>query len=402
MKRLGAVFAGIVLLCLCGCAGRFEPVSSFFRSGPWWQAAQADDLRARARQWEARNELGMAIEHWRLVQRITVDSVEAGREITRLRKMADATANDHYQKGIAALSKKQSVAARNHFLAALRFNPGYAPALKQIRSRFSPFPFTVYLCDAGDRPATVAGKMLGDEQRAFLVAWFNHLPEDRALAPGSVLILPKWKGTAPVQPREKQAPNWLAEARSRIAENNLEGALAVAREADTSDPDVQQLIHRLHLQLAKQRIEALDLEEAGNLLASVPDDFEGKETVAARLAAAEQEQGFVRNLARAREAFDQGLYEQSLEQSQMLLQQAPARQDVAALAAESRYRLALDHYDHQRYLSARAVLTDMDAGHESGTALKEKVRSRLDKLAQFHYRNGVKHFINEDLKKAIA
>ena len=61
MKSLGAVIAGILLLCLGGCAGSFEPVSSFFRSGPWWRAAQADGLRTRAREWEARNELGLAL-----------------------------------------------------------------------------------------------------------------------------------------------------------------------------------------------------------------------------------------------------------------------------------------------------------------------------------------------------
>ena len=33
--------------------------------------------------------------------------------------------------------------------------------------------------------------------------------------------------------------------------------------------------------------------------------------------------------------------------------------------------------------------------------LNETVHSRLTNLAQIHYRNGVKHFINEDLKSAI-
>jgi len=402
MKPLEAALAGIVLLCLCGCAGSFEPVSSFFRSGPWWQAAQADELRVRARKWEARNELGMAIEHWRLVQRITADGGEAGREISRLQKTIADAAKTHYQKGITALGKNKSVAARNYFLAALQVNPGYEPALKQIRRRFSPFPFTVYQCVAGDRPATVADKMLGDRQMAFIVTWFNHLPEDRDLTPGSVLILPKWKGTAPPKPREKQAPNWLAEARNRLAENDLEGALAVAREADASDPDVQELIHTLHLRLAAQRIDALELAEAGKFLAAVPDGFEGKQELAADLVATRQHKAVERDLGRARELFDQGLYAQSLDQSEALLNRVPDSRHAAELAAESRYRLALDHYDHQRYLSARAVLVDMEIGHAAGAALKETVHARLIDLAQFHYRNGVKHFINEDLQKAIA
>jgi len=402
MKSLGAVIAGILLLCLGGCAGSFEPVSSFFRSGPWWRAAQADGLRTRAREWEARNELGLALEHWRLVERITVEPGEAGREIARLEnRIADAV-QGHYRKGIAALGNRRSVAARNHFLAALRLNPEYKPALNQIRSRFSPFPFTVYQCTAGDRPASVAAKKFGDEQLAFLVAWFNHLPEDRSLAPGSVLILPKWKPTTPPKARKKQDPNWLAVARKRLALNDVDGALAVAREANASDPDVQALIHTLHLRLAAQRIEALELEEASNFLAAVPDGFEGKETLASKLEATRQREAFDRNLARARELFNQGLYARSLDQSEALLKRAPDSLEAAELAAEARYRLALDHYDHQRYLSARTVLTNLETGHEAGAALKETVQARLVVLAQIHYRNGVKHFINEDLKKAIA
>jgi len=402
MKSMRVAFAVILLLCLGGCAGSFEPVSSFFRSGPWWRAAQVDNIRTRARELEARNELGMALDHWRLVQRITVDSDEAGGEIKRLQNKIAAAAEFHYREGIAALGKNRSVTARKHFLAALRLNPEYKPALNQIRSRFSPFPFTVYQCEAGDRPATVAGKIFGDEKKAFLVTWFNHLPEDRPLTPGSVLILPKWKSSTPQKIRQKQAPNWLAEARSRLAADDLEGALAVAREADASDPDVQGLIHTLQLRLAAQRIEARELEAAGNFIAAVPDGFEGKEKLAANLAAVKQGQEFDRDLARARKSFDQGLYAQSLDQSERLLRRAPDRRQAAELAAEARYRVALDHFDHRRYLSARTVLADMETGHEAGEALKKTVQARLVELAQIHYRNGVKHFINEDLKKAIA
>ena len=74
MKKMGAVLVVFLSLWLVGCAGSLEPVSSFFRSGPWWRASQADELRARARKLEEQNELGLALDHWRLVQHITVDS----------------------------------------------------------------------------------------------------------------------------------------------------------------------------------------------------------------------------------------------------------------------------------------------------------------------------------------
>jgi len=403
MKFLRAVIAAVLLLSLSGCAGSLDSMRSWLDSGPWWRAAQADGIRARARELEARNELAMALDHWRLVQHITADTGEAQREIARLRKKIAGAVKTHYRQGLAALGKKAPTAARNHFLAALRLNPGYEPALRQIRSRFSPFPLMVYQCKAGDRPASVAGEVYADENKAFLVAWFNRLPEDRPLKPGSVLILPNLGRPAPPpKAREEKAEDPLAEARNRLVENDLEGALASARQADAPDADVQALIHTIHLQLAQQRIEALQLEDAADYLAMVPDGFEGKATLAANLESARQQQELDQGLARAREAFAQGLYARSLDQAEQLLELASDSREAAELAAESRYRLALDDYDHKRYLEARAVLAGMEPGHAAGAALKEKVHDRLVELAQIHYRNGVKHFINEDLEKAIA
>ena len=84
-----------------------------------------------------------------------------------------------------------------------------------------------------------------------------------------------------------------------------------------------------------------------------------------------------------------------------LLEETPDSVDARDLATEARYRLALDHFDHKRFVEARKVLEKADEGHQASMALNETVRTRLASLAQIHYRNGVKHFINEDLKSAI-
>jgi len=85
-----------------------------------------------------------------------------------------------------------------------------------------------------------------------------------------------------------------------------------------------------------------------------------------------------------------------------VLKDAPDSPDARDLAAEARYRVALDHFNHKRFLKAREVLAKADDGHEASTVLAETVRIQLAEQAQNHYRNGVKYFINEDLKSAIA
>jgi tetratricopeptide (TPR) repeat protein len=379
-----------------------DSMSTFMRSGPWWTAAQSDEISSRAHELEARGELAMALDHWRLVDRIKIEPDAARREIARLQSKIAEAVQAHYQNGMAELRKKKPSAARNHFLAALRLDPAFRPALRQINARFSTFPLAAHLSSSGDQPSTVAKKVFGDEKKAFLVAWFNDLPVDMAMTPGTLLILPKLEKAPPKKGRKIKPPNQLARASTLLAENDLDGALNLARQADPDDPNVQMLIHTIHLKQATAQIALGQLEAARPSLAMVPDGFAGKDAAVESLQAALQNQQTVIAFAKAREHFDRGEYQQSLEILERLLEEAPESADARALATEARYRVALAHFDRQRFLEAREVLDKADEGHEASMALKKTVHARLVNLAQIHYRNGVKHFINEDLKSAIA
>ena len=402
MRRRLPAMALIAAVILCGCAGTMHSVSDFILAGPWWSAAQMSELRSRARDLEVQGEFARALDHWRLVQRMSADQAESGREIARLEKVIADAVHSHYQKGLAGLEEKKLTVARNHFLAALRLDPGFQPALRQIKAHYSPFPLAAYLSVEGDRPATVAGKVFDDEKKAFLVAWFNDLPEDETMPPGTLLILPKPDKRPAKKVRKKKPRDRLVAARHRLAAKDFDGALTLAGQADPDDPGTRALIHTIHLEMAGERIESGRFEDARQSLDGVPDGFPGKETTLEKLAAARQRQQVANDLAGAREHFDGGRYQQSLDLAQAVIENAPDSKDARSLAAEARYRVALDHFDHRRFLKAREMLSGADDGHEASRALQDAVRTRLLELAQVHYRNGVKHFINEDLKSAIA
>ncbi len=402
MRQWLATVACLATVMLYGCAGVMDAVPDFLRVGPWWKAAQTDDISSRAGELEAHGELTMALDHWRLAHRIGMNQATTRSEIIRLENKIAAAVQDHYEKGLAELGKKNPGAARNHFLAALRLNPAFQPALKQIKARFSPFPLAVYLSVPGDRPATVAEKIFGDGKKAFLVAWFNDLSEDATVPPGTILILPKLKRTPSENNGIKPKPDPLAEARERLAHNDLDGALMLARQADTADPGVQTLIHTIHLYKATEQIESGLPELARPFLASVPDGFTGKETIVKKLGTALKKRQLVLDLANAREQFEQGEYQHSLDLAESLLRNTPDNADASDLVSEARYRLAMDHVDHKRFIEARETLEKADQGHEPSAALKETLRVRLVQLGQVHYRKGVKHYINEDLQAAIG
>jgi tetratricopeptide (TPR) repeat protein len=394
--------AMITTVTLCGCAGMADSMSSFLRTGPWWTTAQTGTISARARELEAHGELAMALDHWRLVERIAINPATAGSEITRLQGKITKAVKIHYQKGLADLREKKLVAARDHFLAALRLDPAFQPALTQINGRFSPFPLAVHLSRPGDQPATIAKDVFGDSDKAYLVAWFNDLPVDKVVTPGTLLILPKLEKRSRKKVRKKKLPNKLAQANALLAKDDLDGAMTLAKQANQDDPKVQELINTIYLKQAMAQISSGQLEAARPSLAKVPDGFAGKNAVVEALQAALQKQQRTLALEKARMYFDQGAYPQSLELLEKLLQEEPQYDDARDLATEARYRVALDLFDHQRFLEAREVLEKMDKNHEASVALDKTVRSRLADLAQVHYRKGVKHFINENLESAIA
>ena len=402
MRHWLPMIAFMATVTLCGCVGMVDSVSEFLHAGPGWEAAQDGDIGSRARELEAHGELTMALDHWRLVQRIAIDQAEASRETTRLEKKIDDAVQSHHQNGLAALRKRELEAARNHFLAALRLDPTFQPALKQIKACFSPFPMAVYLAESGDHPASVAKKVFGDEGKAFLVAWFNDLPEDDVLIPGSLLILPKIEKAPLKKVRIKKPPLRLAEAGARLAKNDFDGALILAEQANSANPDVQALIYTIHLKKTTAQIESGLFEEARQSLAKIPSGFAGKDAVLQALQVAVKNQQMAAVMADAREHFNQKHYQQSLDLVEGLLKNAPDSVDAHDLASEARYRLALDHLNHKRFLKARQALDQADEGHAASMTLKKTVHTGLMELSQMHYRNGVKHFINEDLKSAIA
>ncbi len=398
MKPWLPLIAFMAIAFVCGCSGTMDSVSTFLHAGSRWSSAQTDDIRLRARELEARGEITMALDHWRQVHRIAIDRAAATREIERLENKLVEAVQAHYQKGLERLRKEDPDSARDHFLVALRLDPTFQPALKQIKTHFSPFPLAVYLSVPGDHPASVAKTVFGDEDKAFLVAWFNDLPEAMALSPGTLLILPKLKKTPQKKVRFKKPRTRLAAAGARMAANDIEGALSLAEQANPADPDVQVLIHTIHLKMATARIESGLLEDARQSLATVPDGFAGRDIVLEKLQALVNK----RKMADAQANFNQGRYRRSLDGADAVLRDAPDHTNARYLAVEARYRLALEHVNHKRFLEARELLEKTDEGHEAGAALKETVRTRLAKLAQIHYRDGVKHFINEDLESAIT
>jgi tetratricopeptide (TPR) repeat protein len=407
MRRRYLGFILIAALLAAGCAGPGTPLRRFMDAPIWWQVAQADTIRERARTLEATGELAQALAHWQLVRQITFGKADtaAALEIERIEKTIAEAAEAHYRQGIDSQRNYDESAAKHHFLAALRLDPTFQPALRQIKAKYSPFPLTVYHCRDGEHPADVAEAVFGSRNKAHLVAWFNDVADvDAVLPTGTLLILPK-SADLPIVPRTKKPPlkppDLLATAKHRYAVGDLDGALALAKRVDADTQGVQPLIHAIRLKQAIAAIDAGELDTADTLLAAVPDDLPEKKRVQTALQNVRRRRQKSRDLDEIRADIEDGRFQEGLDHAESLVAAQPKNDAARRLATDARYRLALQHVTQRRYLKAREVLASADTHHAASMSLKAKVAKQLLKMAQIHYRNGVKHYINEKLEAAI-
>ena len=390
------IAALMAMVTLCSCAG-----SEFWHAGSWWRAAQTDAISQRARQLEAAGDLAMALDHWRLIEDIAIDDPHTGEEIRRLENKIAEAVQAHHQQGLEKMQAGQRTAARNHFLAALRLNPSFEPARQQIKAGFSPFPLMGYHTVPEDRLDTIAKTVFGNADKAFLVRWFNDLPQDEPLAPNTLLILPKLKKESVKKAPEKRPMTLLDKAHARLSDGDIEGALALAGQLGAKDPAVQSLMHKIHLKKATVQIAAGLLDEAGQSLAQVPDVVPGKAAALETFQGALTQRQIALDMEKAQQLYDENDFQGSLDLTTTVLARMPENVDARFLVDEARYRLALDFFNRQQLIKARTLLEQAGDDHAPSVALKEAVTVRLKTVAQTHYRNGVKHFINEDLKAAV-
>jgi hypothetical protein len=401
MRRRTTIIAILAVSVICGCAGIKDSASIFTQANPWWRAAQTDEISASARTLEERGELAMALDRWRVVERIAMDKARARREIARLETVIAETVASHYEKGLQKIGEKADADARNHFLAALRLDPFNREARQQLKANFSPFPLTVYRTESGEHPSSIAKKHFHDPKKAFLVTWFNDLEGDEEIPPDTLLILPKLEKVQPTKKPKKQPPNQFLQARMRLAADDIEGALALSGDLDAADPAVQSLTHSIYLRQAAIQTEAGHFEAARQSLDTIPDGFKGKDIALDRLQAAIREQQITADLEKAQAFFKSKAYLQSLDLAEEVHRRAPDNKEAQALATEARYQLARQYYENKKLLSARTVLEQADENHDASMKLKQAVHEGLVQQAQIHYRQGVKAFINEDLEAAV-
>ncbi len=196
---------------LAGCAGAVPvPVGREAGNGtgpePAPSAATVDkfegvpgkyrDLAASA---EKGGDLRRALLFRKVVHAFSPNDEEDGKNVERVERKIRSEADRHYRDASALLERGEMSGALMEFLAVLVLDPDHEAAFLRVKAMKSGkngknggagTSSRTWTVRDGDDFRKIAGEVYHDPGKAFLIPYFNGLPDDAHLSAGSGLLLP--------------------------------------------------------------------------------------------------------------------------------------------------------------------------------------------------------------------
>ncbi len=304
-----------------------------------------------------------ALKYWKDAKN-RVDS-----KISMLQGLLTDVSDAHVVKGVELYEDKKGDAALEEFVEALRVNPENSKALEYLMNRYQPRETVSYTVKRGDTFESIAEEVYGSVLDTFYIKQFAVVTEENQLTPGLVLELPKADSfySRPIRNYQKD----INTARKLYKNGEYGKAIAFGREVLKKHPDDTEISYIVNSSLIKH---AEELEKQGQYNAAIAD--------------LKQVDVRFKNLNKKIDSL-KNHRDENLQRNSSLWN-AGMLQKGELLAAE------------KKYLEALEVFNSIDPEFEGLEQSIAKVKKKLSELAEFHYREGVKFFIEDNLNSAIS
>lgn len=304
-----------------------------------------------------------ALEYWKGAKN-TVDG-----KISTLHGLLIDVSDVHAAKGVKLYEDKKAAAAFDEFIEALRVYPENRLALEYLLNRYQPRETFGYTVQRGDSFESIAKEVYGSVLDTFYIKQFAIVTEESQLIPGLVLDLPKADSfySQPILDYQKD----IGVARKLYKDEEWGKAIAFGQQVLKKHPGDEEASYIVNSSLVRH---AEDLEKQGKYNAAI--------------SSLSQVDVCFRNMRKQINSLkvkrDQELQRDSTLWNSGMLQKGEL------LAAEKKYMEALE------------VFNSIDPEFEGLEKSIANVKKKLSELAEFHYREGVKFFIDDNLSSAIA
>lgn len=319
--------------------------------------------QVQADSFEEKEDYLQALKYWKQARKV-IDS-KIGSLSVHLAKIAEQYA----KQGVACYDQKKGKEAFVEFVEALRTDPKNSVALDYIINRYEPVEFVPYTVNQGDTFETISEKVYGSQKDIFLVTIFAGIASEEELVEGKSLEFPLLSSfySQPLLDYRHDVDK----ARSLFHAKNFKDVLPLAKKILSQHPEdteASYIKNKSSLFLADRYVDEMDYEKAILYLSAVDPAFKH----------VEDEIREIREIQKIEMA-------KNTKRHHMNLFYVAER-----LVAQDRLVEALDVFNE---IDSEFVQVD------TAIAITER-KSKLQ--AATHYKVGVKLFIDDNLKEAIA
>lgn len=401
MKALVLQYAFVSWLAVtCGCA-LFQPTGKGTPAGQAVETTPAAYID-RARDLEKQSELRQALLAWQVAAALDGGNAKVAAAIAALETRIDETVKAHFDKGLAYYEAGKLENARTEFLRTIHLDPGHGGARYYLKTRLHSTNQTVYRVKRGDSYSKIAADTYKDARKAYLIAYFNDRNPHQPLLTGTILLLPALDPHF-LDPR-KEINDWVTQARIALEQGDYGDVLDLTVLIDKAAPghsESRRLRDEAYYQQGLDLIEQQRYPEALDTLKKVGKRHKNRNAAIRKARQHIRTRALNEKLKEAQRYLKQKKYSSVIHVSQQVLEQSPKNAKAKEMLNEANYAMGKQLLDQGKEAAAAQYLGAADASYRDTQQLLSLALARMRAQAETFYRNGVKHFINEDLEQAV-
>lgn len=381
---------------LCSCSGSLQGLTRI-------TASPADSYRQKAIDAEETGNLQQALLAWRIAAHLEPKDKDAAQAIKTLKVKISKSATSNFKQGLKHYKSGNYNKSLKYFLITIRIQPSHKQALYYLKTRLQNPEQTTYIVKPGDSFIRIASKIYKDPSKAPLIAFFNDQNPRKPLFVNTTLMLPsidsKYLLLSP------KIRNLLDKAQTAYKKKHYLRAISLSQKVIDEIPNNYEARRLSDASYYDQAIILLKRKRymaAEELLTQVSPQYKKRRQAMAQARRHISQTATERKLKQAQKELKKGALEKVINICKEIMFHEPKNLQARMLFSNASYHLGKTMLDRGETVKAFELLSPIDPSYEDTAQLLSLARARMTSQAETHYRDGVKHFINEDLEMAIT